>query len=190
VLPLPITALHFLPKASVAPLGCAQQSTLDMSGNRVIKHRMTHDQSFLGPSGTSVNLRAQQEKLPPIRYSVVLLRTIHYILDLRRRYPTVKIYLCKFDIDAAYRRCSLSSETASESLTMFDDFLFVALCMTFGGSPNPALWGVISETTTAIGNTLLANMEWDHQNVFDPIANQLEAPLPLADTIPFHQAKV
>jgi hypothetical protein len=80
------------------------------------------------------------DKLPLIRYSFVLLRTIHYILDIQRRYPT-KIFLCKFDIDAAYHQCTLASKTAFESLTIFENFLLVALRMTFGGSPNPSIWG-------------------------------------------------
>ena len=150
---------------------------------------MTHDQSFPRPSSKSVNLRVQHEKLPPIRYSFVLLRVIHYILDLRRRYPTTKIYLCKFDIDSAYCWCTLSSSTAYESLTMFDDFLIMALRMTFGGLPNPALWSVISETTTDIGNTLLLNDEWDHQTTFDKISDQIEKPLSLPDSMDFHQSR-
>jgi len=188
-IPLPITALHFLKDASLVPLGCVQQSSVDPLGNRVVKYRMTHDQSFPGPSNKSVNSRVQHDKLPPIRYSFVLLRIIHYIVDLRRRHPTTRIYLCKFDIDAAYRRCTLSSRTAMESLTMFEDFLLLALRMTFGGSPNPALWGVISETTTDIGNSLLVNNEWNHTSLFDPISNSIEEPKPLDDSVPFHQAR-
>jgi hypothetical protein len=76
-----------------------------------------------------------------------------------------------------------------ESLTMFDDLLFIALRMTFGGSPNPALWGVISETTTDIGNSLLANNAWNHLNLFDPIFNSIEEPLSLDDSVTFHQAR-
>jgi hypothetical protein len=107
-LPLPVTALHFLPNASLAPLGCIQQSSLDSSGKKMIKFRMTHDQSFPGPSNLSVNLRVQNDKLPPIMYSFVLLCTIHYILSIRSRHPYTKIFLCKFDIDAAYRHCTFS----------------------------------------------------------------------------------
>jgi hypothetical protein len=136
-----------------------------MEGNRVVKFWMTHDQTFPGPSTLSVNLRVQHEKLPPIRYSFALMQKIHYILDLRKRHPTTKFFLCKFDIDAAYRRCTLSSSTAFESLMMFEDYLLIALRMTFGGSPNPALWGVISETTTDICNVLLGNQYWDHKAV-------------------------
>jgi hypothetical protein len=89
-LPLPINSLQYLPNASLAPLGCIKQSTLDASGNRSTKHRMTHVQSFLGPSSLSVNLRVQQDKLPPIMYSFVLLRSIHYILSLRHQHPSTK----------------------------------------------------------------------------------------------------
>jgi hypothetical protein len=81
-LPLPINPLQYLPNASLAPLRCVKQASLDASGNHITKHRMTHDQSFPGPSSLSVNLRVQQEKLPPIMYSFVLLRSIHYILSL------------------------------------------------------------------------------------------------------------
>ena len=81
-LPLPITALHFIPNASLAPIGCVKQFTVDLSGNRAVKYQMTHDQSFPGPSNLSVNLRVQHEQLPPIRYSFVSLQTIHYILDI------------------------------------------------------------------------------------------------------------
>jgi len=102
-LPLPTSILHCIPKASLAPLGCVKQATLDALGNKTYKHRMTHDQSFPGPSNMSVNLRVQQDQLPPIMYSFALLRSIHYILSIRQRHPTVKIYICKFDIDAAYR---------------------------------------------------------------------------------------
>ena len=122
-LPLPIMALHFIPNASLAPLGCVRQSSVDIMGNPVAKFRMTHDQTFPGLSKLSVNLRVQHEKLPPIHYSYVLMRTIHYIMDLHQRHPTTRNYLYKFDIDAAYRQGTLSSSMASESLTMFEDFL-------------------------------------------------------------------
>jgi hypothetical protein len=42
-----------------------------------------------------------------------------------------------------------------ESLTVFDDMLLMALCMTFGGSPCPALWGIISETLVDLSNAII-----------------------------------
>jgi hypothetical protein len=150
---------------------------------------MTHDQSFPGPSGTSVNSRVDSTVLPPIMYSFVLLRTIHYIVGVWTRHPITKIFLCKFDINAAYRRCTLSDRTAFKSMTIFGHFLLVALHLTFGGSPGPELWGVISETITDVGNSLLQNDHWNQNELFDPISDELDNPSSLPPDIPFAQAR-
>jgi len=150
---------------------------------------MTHDQSFPGPSLQSVNKRVKSSELPPIMYSFVLLRTIHYIIGVRQRHPSVRIFLCKFDIESAYRRCTLSVETAMESLTIFGSFLLVALRLTLGGAPGPSIWGVISETITDIGNSLLINKFWDHRTLFENISLPLEVPDSLSEDIPFAQAR-
>jgi hypothetical protein len=122
-------------------------------------------------------------------YSFALQRSIHYILGIRQRHPNVKIYVCKFDIDAAYRRCTFSTRTAFESLTIFAGFLLVALRMTFGGAPCPSMWGVISESITDVGNALLQNDMWDHDKLYDPISDHLDLPIDLPSSIPFHQTR-
>ncbi len=188
-LPLPIEILHLIPNASLAPLGCQLQETINEIGEKIPKFRMTHDQSFPGPSGNSVNNRVIKELLPPCMYSFVLLRSIHFIVNLRIRHPTTRIYLCKFDLDAAYRRCHLAGATAAESLTIFDNFLLMALRLTFGGTPCPSMWGFISDTLADISNTLIHNEFWDPSSLFDDLSTSLGEPIPLPDTIPFHPAK-
>jgi len=69
---LPIQLLEKNPNASLAPLGCIKQHTINALGERTTKFRMTHNQSFPGPSGTSVNMTTQQNKLPPIVYGFCL----------------------------------------------------------------------------------------------------------------------
>jgi len=188
-LPLPLEILHHLKGASIAALGCHRQSTIDEKGSSIPKYRLTHDQSFPGPSGLSVNLRVKKELLPPIMYSYLLSGIIHYIIMTRFRHPLTKIFLCKVDLDAAYRRCSMSSSTSLESLTIFEDILLVALRLTFGGSPCPNLWSVISEMILDIGNAILLNSSWDHFEFFDPLSNLIENPICLPENIPFAQAK-
>jgi hypothetical protein len=188
-LPLPISILQKIPGASLAPLECIEQETIDSQCNKIQKFRMTHDQSFPGPSGLSINLRMIKDKLPPIMYSYVLNRTIHYILSLRTRHPQTKIFLCKVDLDSAYCRCHLSGTTAKESLTSFNNLLFMALWMTFGGSPCPSMWGYISKTMMDVGNSLIHNEDWNHHILFDTLSNSLEPPLSLPATTPFHPAK-
>ncbi len=72
-LPLSIDILYNIPNASLAPLGCHKQDTINEAGVKTPKYRMTHDQSFISLSGLLVNLRVNKESLPPIMYSFVLL---------------------------------------------------------------------------------------------------------------------
>jgi hypothetical protein len=188
-LPLPLEIIDRLKQITLAPLGCHRQTTINESGTIIPKYRLTHDQSFPGPSGLSVNSRVNRNLLPPIMYSFVLSRIIHYIANTKSLYPTTKIFLCKIDIDAAYRHCSMASTTSLESMTVFDGLLLVALRLTFGGSPCPNLWSVISETIVDVGNVILRNPFWDHKQLFDPISNQIEKPLSLPDDEPFHTVK-
>jgi hypothetical protein len=50
-LQLHIALLHRLKNASLAPLGCQLQESINDLGARIPKYRMTHDQIFKGPSG-------------------------------------------------------------------------------------------------------------------------------------------
>ena len=74
-------------------------------------------------------------------------------------------------------------------MKIFAGLLLVALRMTFGGAPCPSIWGVISEVITDIGNSLLQNDFWDHSELHDHISDQIEAPISVPDSIPFHQAR-
>lgn len=188
-LPLPLEILPFIPNASIAPLGCHEQTTLNSLGERVPKFRLTHDQSFPGPSGTSVNLRVDHSKLPPIMYGFCLKRIIHYILSLRERHPFTKIYINKFDYDSAYRRCHMSSQSAQESLTIHNNLLLMALRLTFGGSACPNLWNCLSESGTDIANMLIQNPFWDHTSLTDPLSSLLTSTNSLPDDISYAQTK-
>lgn len=75
------------------------------------------------------------------------------------------------------------------NLTIFSTFILVALRLTFGGAPGPSIWGVISETITDIGNSLLINKFWDHQSTFDTISSNLDSKISLPAHIPFAQAR-
>jgi len=61
--------------------------------------------------------------------------------------------------------------------------------MTFGGAPCPSIWGVISEVTTDLGNSLLQNKYWDHSTIYDSISDQIDEPNSLSELFPFCQSK-
>jgi len=180
-LPLPVELLKLIPDASLASLGCQEEKTINERGERIPKFRMTHDQTFPSLSQLSVNLRVIQDELPQCMYSHVLLRSIHYIVHL--------IFISKYDIDAAYQRCHLSGKTATECLTIHENILLMALRSTFGGSPYPSLWGIISDTLADICNTLLQCKNWNHTSLYDPITDSIKPTNHLPDKIPFRQAK-
>jgi hypothetical protein len=61
--------------------------------------------------------------------------------------------------------------------------------MTFGGSPCPSLWGIISDTLADTCNTLLQCKSWDFTSLFDPISASILPPNSLPENITFHQSK-
>jgi len=63
-LPLPLHCANKIINSSIAPIGVVIQETLNEHGARIPKFRLTHDQSFPGPSGKSVNKRVQFDDLP------------------------------------------------------------------------------------------------------------------------------
>ena len=100
-LPLPLDSWEKIPSCSVAPLGMVTQGTIDEHGRPATKHRMTHDQSFPGPSGKSVNNRVNSDLLPPCMFGFCLVRLIHYIVSLRQWHPDKTKLIGKFDLKSA-----------------------------------------------------------------------------------------
>jgi hypothetical protein len=105
-----------IPNLEIAPLGVADALGVSASGEFISKLRITHDLSFPGAiSGESVNSRVIKEELEPCMFGHALLRIIHYIVHLRKKYPQKKIWLQKEDFKSAYRRLHLNAETAIKS---------------------------------------------------------------------------
>ena len=72
-------------------------------------------------------------------------------------------------------------------MVAIDDFVIVALCLTFGGAANPSQWSNISELTCDLMNDIVRDDGWDHQVLQSPHqamigdTPELEAPdVPLA----------
>ena len=74
-------------------------------------------------------------------------------------------------------------------MTIYNSLLLVALRMTFGGSPCPSLWGIISETIADMVNSILHHPYWDHNTLFNPLSETIVPPESLSDDVSFHAAK-
>ena len=184
-LPLPLDKVPRLPGSLLAPLGVADQETINEQGEVIPSDRVTHDQSFPFSSGTSVNIRVIDEELTPCMCGHMLSRLIHYIVATRIRHPFTRILLQKVDYKSACRRGHLNSKSAVQTIVGVGTLALLALRLTFGGKPNPSMWGDISETACDLANDLLQCPEWDPNELYNPVQSQLPPPKFEDDDVPF-----
>jgi hypothetical protein len=155
-LPLPAATVHKIPGAMVQPCGLASQFSLQADGSRKLKHRLTHDLSYqLETQGkVSVNSRVDMQQYPEMIFGWCLPRIVHFIVALRLAFPTKRILIAKYDFSDAYRRIAHSSSAAVQSIIVWAGIAFLALRLSFGGSPNPPTWCSFSEMVTDLSNEI------------------------------------
>lgn len=189
MLPLPISAARMLPGAVIAPMGIADRTVLDeLSGELVVTHRLTHDQSFnvVKTTKRSVNDRLLPDSLTPCKFGRTMSRLLHTILEFRRHSPSEQILIVKADGKAAYRRMHLHGQQAVQSLVLCGDLVLLALRMTFGGAANPSRWSDISELMCDVANDIVRHPGWDHATMQSPNLAVIDSsPAQLNDNIPF-----
>jgi hypothetical protein len=101
-------------------------------------------------------------------YRWCLGRTIHFIVALRLRFPNQQIFLSKYDYSDAYRRVAHSARAAVQSIIVFGSIAYIALRLTFGGSPNPPTWCAFSEMVSDLSNEIPLCSDWDHASLHSP----------------------
>jgi hypothetical protein len=65
---------------------------------------------------------------------------------------------------------------AAKSCTAIAGMMLMALCMTFGGAPNPSQWRDVSEVVADLANDLVRRMDWDPVDVCAPEQHLLDTP--------------
>lgn len=191
-LPLPLEKIHRLQGILLAPMNIATQDTIDEHGDIIPKRRLTHDQSYiLEGSGTSVNSRTDKTKLTPCIFGWVIRRLCHWIVCARRKHPGRRIFATKLDFKSAYRRCHLHHATAAQSCAQLpdDEIALLMLRLTFGGTPCPHEWSVISETICDLATAILIDDDWDCSTLFSPQQHLIPSASFLPDDIPFGEGK-
>ena len=158
---LPPDQVHRIKHASITPLGVATQWTIDSSGNRIIKRRATHDCSFPGPSGNSINSRMRESELELCPFAHCLQRILHKIHAYRIKYPNKAIFIRKDDIDAAYRRIHTAPQSAVTAITVLEDLAFLLFRLPFGVSPAAGDFSVCSEAIKHLATAIGIDPSWD-----------------------------
>ena len=189
VLPITIDSLPKIKGLSLIPLGIASQYTIDEQGNRCPKKRVTHDASFLAPSGISVNKLVIESQLQECIYGQCLRRIIHMMHQMRVNYKDKKIFMTKYDLDSAYRRLHTTIKHAVKCTTVIEDKAYIALRLPFGVSPGPSVYSTVSESIYDLVNDLLDDEDWDRLELNSPYVKDLPKPLQLDSSIPIEQVR-
>jgi hypothetical protein len=121
-------------------------------------------------------------------YGWCLSRVIHFIVALRLAHPLLRIFIMKYDYSDAYRRVAHSPSAAAQSIIIFAGVAYIALRLTFGGSPNPPTWCSFSEMVTDLSNEIPLCQEWDHESLRSPAQPKTPSPVLLPDEVPVAKA--
>jgi hypothetical protein len=163
LLPVRPAIVPSIAKAMVQPAGVVKQFLLQEDGTRTLKRRLTQDLLFpLTFWDASVNNRIDMDAYTEMIYGWCLTRLIHFIVALRLAYPLLPIFIVKYDYSDAYRRIAHAPSAAAQSIIIFAGVAYIALRLTFGGSPNPPTWCAFSEMVTDLSNEIPLCTEWDH----------------------------
>jgi hypothetical protein len=166
---IPPETVPLIPGALVQPFGMAVQWTLDKQGARVPKYGLLQDLSFsMSKDNASVNSRVDMNEYNEIIYGWCLSRIIHYVVLLRREYPEKRIFVAKYNYSDAYRQMNHAASAAAQSIVIFGKIAYIALRLTFGGSPNPPTWCLFSEIVTNLANEISLCEEWDSEVLWIP----------------------
>ena len=94
-LPLKIDSLCHIEKAGVAPLGVAEQLSINEKVECYTKIGVTHEFYFPGSSGICVNQRVLKDTLQTYFYGFFLLRLLHMVAAIRIKWPSKHILIGK-----------------------------------------------------------------------------------------------
>jgi hypothetical protein len=179
-IPIPPETVSLIDGALVQPFGLAQEFTLTKLGERVVKYRLTQDLSFsLSQEACSVNSRIDMARYNEMIYRWCLSRLIHFVIALRLAYPNQSILISKYDHSDVYRRMVHAGSAAAQSIAVYDKVAYIALRLTFGGSPNPPTWCLFSEMVTDLANEIAICDEWNPATLRSPA--QPITPVPKLD---------
>ncbi len=164
---------------------------IDEEGWVVPKDRLVHDQSWRWSSVTSVNSLVPKDLCLTCCYGYCIGCLINWAVAARRKHPNQRILASKIDYKSAYQRETLCALTALQTATHIpeDDIAHITLLLTFGGTPGPFKWGVVSETVCDFANELLKCKDWDPLTLHLSVQQEIPTRQYLDDKVPFAEGR-
>ncbi len=133
----------------------------------------------------------RQQQSPNGNASSLLLWRVHETIDkLHRRSPTKipqsKNICNKSRLQVCLPTLPFESQHSVQTITQLpnDNIAIISLRLTFGGTPCPYEWGVISESICDLANALLKDNDWDPLTLSAPTSPPPRRTT-LSDDIPF-----
>ena len=102
---------------------------------------------------------------PEMVYGWCLPRILHYIVAVRLVFPAKLIFISKYDYSDSYRRIAHSAKAATQTIAILGELAYLALRLTYGGSPNPPTWCMFSEL---VANEICRCVAWDPRILHSP----------------------
>ena len=161
MIPFLASIITFIKNASLIPIGCASQWTIDESGNKIEKNRTTHDLSRPWASGNSVNNMLDEDLMEECLFGFCLLRVLHNIHMMRLMYPRTCIFIGKIDLDAAFRRVHVWIRHALLAFTIIRDIAYFLARLPFGAADAPGKHDVPSNMAVDLAQALIDDETWD-----------------------------
>jgi hypothetical protein len=108
-----------------------------------------------------------------------------------KKYPNIRIFAKKNDIKAAYHCLHLNHKTSHQRCTQVpeESLALMMLQLTFGGSPCPNEFSVVSETICNLATVIISHNNWDPDELHAPAQENLPPPIFLPDNIPFGEGR-
>ena len=142
----------------LVPLGSFEKFSINEEGDSYTKIRVTHNCSFRGPLGMSVNNRVLRKN--PTTVLLRILPPLHNPHDGSDapKFFIKRILIGKIDLDAAYQKIHSNSQIASTCIVIVVNFDFLCLKLTFGTSSAPEEYNTIIEVEIYLVNDLIMDI--------------------------------
>ena len=124
-----------------------------------------------------VNSQIDMEQYPEMFYDGwCISQVIHFIVSLQIAHPMKRIFIAKYDYSDAYGRMAHSVKAAVQYIVVLLTVAYIAVRLTFGGSPGPPLWCLFPEIVTDLANEIANCFSYDPRELTSP--SQPDTPAP------------
>jgi hypothetical protein len=100
----------------------------------------------------------------------------------------MRIFIAKHNYSDAYQRMAHSATAAAQSIAALLAVAYIAIRLTFGGTPNPLSWCLFSKMVTYLANEIACCSQYDPKILRSPLQPNTPEPMLSLNTVPLAKA--